>query len=158
MQAHKDHPDIDEPPAASDGANLRLEQGHREEQWKRDPMEPGLEACVRAVVRAAGSPRQPQPGQIRADRLDILLFAAFAVGIVDPQQELATMLSSKQPVVERRANAADVQVARGTGSETGTDGHGGLQSMKRRISDARSQRAGNFTPLRKVHAHRVAAF
>src|SRR5439155_13393614 len=47
----------------------------------------------------------------------------LGVGIVDPQQKLAAMLPSKQPVEQRRTEAANVQVTGWTRSETSSDSH-----------------------------------
>ena len=72
---------------------------------------------------------QPQPRQIRPDRLDVILAAAGGVGIVDAQQEVAVLagkpgLAGDQPVVQRRADVADVKQPGGAGGEAGYGGHG----------------------------------
>ena len=66
----------------------------------------------------------PEPGEIGADRRDMLLAAALEVGIVDPEQKAPGMLSGQQPVVQRRADIADVQIAGGRGSEAGGESCG----------------------------------
>src|SRR5690606_16384379 len=62
--------------------------------------------------------------------------AALAVGVLDPQHELAAAMAGLQPAVQRGAGATDVQVAGGTGGEACAAGHGngGRQGM------------GHFTP------------
>ena len=66
---------------------------------------------------------QPQPGQIGLDRRDVLLAAALQIGIVNPQQEPPASLLGEQPVVQRRADIANVERAGGRGGETGGDSH-----------------------------------
>src|SRR5690606_12327343 len=58
------------------------------------------------------------------DRVDRRLGAALAVGILDPQDELAATATRLQPAVQRGARAADVQVTGGAGGEAGAAGHG----------------------------------
>src|SRR5690606_18524580 len=67
---------------------------------------------------------QPQPVHGLEDRVDRGLGAALAVGVLDPQDELAAAVARLQPAVQRGARATDVQVAGGTGGEAGTTGHG----------------------------------
>ena len=55
---------------------------------------------------------QPQPGQVGADGGNIVLAAARGIGIVDPQQEVPAMLLRQQPVVQRRADIADMEQPR----------------------------------------------
>ncbi len=99
----------------------------------------GVELLGRAVavVRAAGlhQPRGRRPVQIEAlglaiagrrrplvpveaeppervdDELDVLVGRARAVGVLDAQDEDAAVVAREQPVEQRRAGAADVQVA-----------------------------------------------
>ena len=66
-------------------------------------------------------PVQPQPLEAFEDRARALVGAARLVGVLDAQQELAAMLPSKEPVEERGARAAHVQVA----------GRGGRESQSR---------------------------
>src|SRR5690606_10542373 len=62
---------------------------------------------------------QAEPVHRLQDRVDRGLGAALAVGVLDPQDELAAAAACLQPAVQRGARAADVQVAGGTGSEAG---------------------------------------
>ena len=73
---------------------------------------------------------EAQPSQIGADRRDKLVAAALAVGIVDPQQEAAAVLPREQPVVQRRANVADVEAPRRRRRETGDDGGAGFHAAR----------------------------
>src|SRR5690606_16915750 len=67
---------------------------------------------------------QPQPVHRLEDRVDRGLGAALAVGVLDPQDELAPRVPRPPPARQRGAPATDVQVAGGTGGEAGTTGHG----------------------------------
>ena len=64
---------------------------------------------------------EAEPGEIGADRLGMLLAAALAVGIVEPQDEAAAMLPRPQPVVQRRADIADMEPAGRRRGEAGDD-------------------------------------
>ena len=66
---------------------------------------------------------QTQPVHRFQDGVDRRLGAALAVGVLDTQGELAAAVARLQPAVQGGARAADVQVAGGTGSETGAAGH-----------------------------------
>ena len=55
------------------------------------------------------------------DRLKRRGDVSFGVGIVDAEDELPAVLARKQPIEQRRADAANVQVAGGAGSEAGAD-------------------------------------
>src|SRR5262249_6117787 len=48
---------------------------------------------------------------------------ALGIGVVDAQDEFALMLPGEQPVEQGGANAADMQIACGTGSKASTYGH-----------------------------------
>ena len=69
-------------------------------------------------------PIEAQPFEIGLDRGDMLLAAAFQVGIVDPQQEPPAGLLRQHPVVQRGAHVAHVQRAGRAGGEAGGNGHG----------------------------------
>ena len=60
-------------------------------------------------------------------RVDFL-GASFAVGILDPQQELAAVVAAVEVVEQRGPDAADMQRAGRAGGEAGADGHGGACS------------------------------
>src|SRR5690606_22544937 len=79
---------------------------------------------ARGLVDRAFVVVQAQPVHRLQDRVDGLLRAALAVGVLDAQDELPAAAARLQPAVKRRARAADVQVAGGTGGEAGAAGHG----------------------------------
>ena len=77
-------------------------------------------------------PIEPKPAQAVEDRLHRLRRRAFAVGVLDAQQELAADVLGVEPVEQRRARAADVQEAGRGGGETGDDlGHEELAARDR---------------------------
>jgi hypothetical protein len=80
---------------------------------------PGGVAGDRAFV-----PCQAQPAQAVEDDLDGFLGIARGIGVLDAQHERAAGVPGVEPVEQRRARAADVQVARGTGGEANADFHG----------------------------------
>ena len=63
-------------------------------------------------------PSQRKPCRIGASAASTL---RCGVGVVDPQQELPAVPPREQPIEQRRAHAADVQIAGRTGSETCAD-------------------------------------
>src|SRR3546814_3164452 len=75
------------------------------------PLEPGFIERKPLRLPHLAVDIEPEPCEVGADARDIVLFRAFAVGIVDPQQETPAMLPRPQPVVERGADIADVQMA-----------------------------------------------
>ena len=68
---------------------------------------------------AAGAlvPGEAQPGQILDERGDELRPAALCVGVLDAQQEAATVAARQQPVEQRGTRVTEVQLPRGTGRE-----------------------------------------
>ena len=56
-------------------------------------------------------PLELEPAQRVEDLLDVLGRRALAVGVLDPQHERAPLAAGQEPVVERRAGAADVEGA-----------------------------------------------
>ncbi len=84
-----------------------------------------------AVPRGAGElidgvavPFDPEPGQPIEDRGDRVFGGAFAVGILDPQQHLASAPSRIEPIEQRGARPSDVEEAGGRRCEAGNDGGG----------------------------------
>ena len=63
-------------------------------------------------------PIDAQPAKAVQNRRQRRSTFRSGVGVVDAQQELAAMPPGKQPIEQRRANAADVQIAGRAGSET----------------------------------------
>ena len=83
-----------------------------------------LLAPLRLIIRRMGAvdsrpfvPVDAQPTKSVQDRLQRRLDVSLLVRVVDPKYELPAVLSGIQPVVEGRANAADVQVTGRTGGE-----------------------------------------
>ena len=69
-------------------------------------------------------PIDPQPLQAREDRLEGLLDIPLGVGVVDAEDERPAMSPREQPVEQRRADAADVEIPGRAGGEAGANGHG----------------------------------
>src|SRR5690606_20679549 len=92
---------------------------------------------ARGLVDRAFVVVQAQPLHRFEDRVDRALGAALAVGVFDTQHELAATVACLQPAVQRGAGATNVQVAGGTGGETGADGH---------VESTGWQICGDFTP------------
>ena len=57
-------------------------------------------------------PIEAKPRHAIEDRIDRRLGGTGAIGIFDPQQELAAVMARKQPVEQRGARAADMQKTR----------------------------------------------
>ena len=76
-----------------------------------------------AVGRGAFIPIDAQPLEAVQDGGEGFGDVTGLVGVVDPQDELAAVLAGEEPVEQGGANAADVQVTGGAGSESGAD-HG----------------------------------
>jgi competence protein ComEC len=64
-------------------------------------------------------PIEAEPAHPVEDRVDRRLGRARAIGILDAQQELAAVMAREQPVEQRRARAADMQIAGRRRRETG---------------------------------------
>ena len=82
-------------------------------------LEPAELADRRAV------PVEPEPAQAGVDRLGRLGGRAGAVGVLDPQQELAAGVPGVEPVEQRGAGAADMEIAGRRGREARDDGRVG---------------------------------
>ena len=67
-------------------------------------------------------PVQAEPAQGREERLDAAFDITLLVGVLDAQDELTAVVPRQQPVVERRADVADVRLAGGRGGVAGADG------------------------------------
>ena len=77
----------------------------------------GLEQGRRVVV-------ETEPIQPVDDLVDGILRGSLAIGVFDPQQRLAAMMAGKEPVEQRSARAADVEISCGRRREAGDDRHG----------------------------------
>ena len=76
------------------------------------------------LVERLAVPLQAQPLEGVDQGIGGGLRGALAVGVLDAQQELAAGVARIEPVEQRRARPADVEVARGRGSKAGDDGVG----------------------------------
>ncbi len=72
---------------------------------------------VRALIHDVLVPVEPEPLEPLEDRARALVGAARLVGVLDAQQELAAEMPDIEPVEERGARAADVEIAGRRGSE-----------------------------------------
>src|SRR5262249_29229214 len=66
-------------------------------------------------------PIQAQPFQVFKELRLVAGFAALNVGVFDPENESAALLPREQPIEQRRAHVADVQLARGRRSKAYAD-------------------------------------
>jgi hypothetical protein len=94
---------------------------------------------LRLVVRSMRSadfgsfvPIDAEPAEAVQNRGQRRLDIPLLIGVVDPQEKLPAVLPGEEPVEERRANAADVQEAGGTGSETSADHERTVRETKSR--------------------------
>ena len=62
-------------------------------------------------------PVEAEPAEILLQRLGIFGLAALGIGVVEAQQHLAAELAGEQPVDQRGAGIADMEVARRRGGE-----------------------------------------
>ncbi len=67
-------------------------------------------------------PVELEPAQRVEDLGDVLVGGPLAVGVLDPQDELPARAPGREPVVERRPRAADVQRACRRGGESNSNG------------------------------------
>ena len=87
-------------------------------------------AAAAAVVGRPFVPIDAQPLEAVENRLQGLGHVPLGVGVVDPQQELPAVLPGKEPVEQRRADAADVQIAGGLGAKRVRTDMGGMRSAE----------------------------
>jgi len=78
-------------------------------------------------------PVETKPSEPVQDRAQRLGDVPLGVGVVDPQQELATVPSGEQPVKQGRTDAADVEIAGRAGCEAGADRRHGLNDYNDRL-------------------------
>src|SRR5205085_306799 len=81
---------------------------------------------ARSADIGAFVPVEPEPAQIAEDARLGLARRALDVGVLDPEDEGAAVTPREEPVEQRRAGVADVQVPGGAGSET--DSHGNMNA------------------------------
>ena len=85
-------------------------------------------------------PQETEPAQILIDACDELGPATLAVGVFDAQQKLATAAAGQQPVEERGARIAEMQLAaraRCEPSDVGGDGVGAGLWKRHRVAGQR---------------------
>ena len=87
---------------------------------------PHVQAGVSTVEleRDLSVPVETEPAKRLLDLLGRLVHLACGVGVLDPQPELPTLVTSEEPVEQRGANIADVQETSRRGRHADTDGHG----------------------------------
>src|SRR5919201_3341208 len=79
---------------------------------ERQPLGLGIRREGTALARSLVPP-DPKPMQSVVDRLDRTGNETLLIGVLDAKYQRSTILSSEEKVVERRAHAADVQLACG---------------------------------------------
>ena len=67
--------------------------------------------------------RNTEPGEVVRNPVGKGPRRAFAIGVVEAEDETAALASGKQPVEQRRAQIADMNAAGGRRGETDGDGH-----------------------------------
>src|SRR3546814_12271165 len=65
---------------------------------------------------------QAEPGEVRANGLDMILGRALGIRVVEAKNEAAAPLARPQPRVPRRADIADMEAARRRGVARGREG------------------------------------
>ena len=75
----------------------------------------------RSADLGAFVPVDPQPVEAVEDRLQRLFNVPLLIGVVDPQDELPSVLPGEEPIEQRSAYPANVQVSGGAGSESGAN-------------------------------------
>ena len=83
--------------------------------------------AVRGAIelkRHLAVPVEPEPGQGVADLLDSVRDLAARVRVLDPEAELASLVTREEPVEQRRANAPDVERPGRARGHANADGHG----------------------------------
>lgn len=78
---------------------------------------------MRTIHSRSFIPIEPEPTESFQNWFERGFNIALLVGIVDPQDELAAVFTSEQPVEQSGANSTDVKIARGAGSEASANGH-----------------------------------
>ena len=84
-----------------------------------DPWRDSVELHHRLAV-----PIKAEPAHAFQDRVDRRLGRSGAIGVLDAEQELAAMMPREQPVKQRGARAAQMEIAGRRRREAGDDGHG----------------------------------
>src|SRR6185295_18916875 len=82
-----------------------------------------IERATRALEEGSLVPREAEPLEALEDRADGFGRRALAVRVLDAQHEPATVMAREEEVEERRAGAADVQIAGRARREARPHGH-----------------------------------
>jgi hypothetical protein len=68
---------------------------------------------IRALINDVAIPLEPKPFQPLENRAGACVGASRLVSVLDAEQELAAELARVEPVVERSARSADVEIPGG---------------------------------------------
>ena len=108
-------------------------------------------ADVRPLV-----PVEPEPAQVLEDALLRLARRSLGVGVLDAEDERAVLAVRQQPVEERRARVADVQLAGRAGSES--DAHTSVGSRQSTVgSHSRQSQSAVTVVSRQTQVSRATA-
>ena len=100
----------------------------------------GLESTARTDRRPCGPSSQSRPSHRMPSRIPSTISGrrSLDVGVLDAQDEHAAVASGKQPVEERGASAADVEVAGGRRSEANARDHGNWMGCRQSLASGES--------------------
>ncbi len=110
---------------------------------------------IRAVVAAdlrPFVPVHPEPAEPLQDQGDGALDVPLLVGVVNPEHELAPVVTREQPVEKRRADPSDVEEAGRAGGESGPDTHGRGTVYEREIGTVGGRSSTRRCPRRTTLA------
>ena len=102
---------------------LRRLVGRIEAAGRAQPLARRLVGGEPLRLPGAAIPVQPEPSQVLLDGVRELVARAFAIGVVDAQQEMPAVPAREQPVDQRRADIADVLQPGRARREADLDGH-----------------------------------
>ena len=95
---------------------------------------------------------EPEPPQVVLDRGFRRRRRALAVGVLDAQDERAAVMARQQPVEERRAGVADVEVTGGAGGETDSHRRLGAGLAARGAKEGHGVAGHRLAAAHAVHA------
>ena len=105
---------------------------------------------ARELVDGLAVPVELEPFEPVEDGSDGRFRGALAVGVLDAQQELAAGVARVEPVEQRRARPADMQVAGGRGSKAGDDGFAHVPALVRIVGEGLERNARRYKPRDRV--------
>ncbi len=85
------------------------------------------------LIDGLAVPIEAEPGQSVENGVDRRRGRALAVGILDPQQHLAAVAASIEPIEQRSARPTDMEKSGGRRSEAGDDGVGHVEEYRARF-------------------------